>query len=121
MIISVKTYGDDDDHDSKHDEERNCFNWKGGLGDAKQHNHLLNADDPHDDDYVGDLDNHDNQYIIFFPGTSTGRRLSRCQWYRRGGGFLGLPRAIGDDGADGVGDYDVGDLDGGDYKKVVIG
>ena len=53
----------------------------------------------------------------FSPGTLTGRRLSRCRWCRRGGGFLGLRRATGYD------DVDDGGNDGGDdgdYDEVIL-
>ena len=49
--------------------------------------------------------------------------MSRCQWFRRGGGFLGLPRAIGgddvDDGGGGSDDDNDGGVDG-DYDEVIL-
>ena len=52
--------------------------------------------------------------------------MSRCRWFHRGGGFLGLPRAIGD-GDDDVGSGDDGgggcdnDISGyGDYEGVML-
>ena len=109
---------------------RNCFNWQGGpwLGGALWHDHLSD----HDDDYDSELDEEIGKVDLvilltlmlilmmemmlilvttmiskwFSPGTLTGRRLSRCRWFRRGGGFLGLPRAIGGDDVDDGGDDD---------------
>ena len=119
---------------------RNCFNWQGGpwLVGALGHDHLSDHDDVYDselDEEIGKVDlvilltlmlilMMEMMLILvttmiskwFSPGTLTGRRLSRCRWFRRGGGFLGLPLAIGggddDDGS--------GDGDNVDYEEVIL-